>query len=115
MTNADINAATMTNTTFNLQDYWSKGVGKPQLDTALGGKDDLTDKQYDSGTYTVTYNRLLDTGDKFDNIVEIVNKPYLSKLNYFREKTINSLLLGDYQQMTFPITGEEITSHHHSK
>ncbi len=62
------------NKTYRLYDMWSSKNGKPSNDTVLNGNYDLTDVQYSfvNEMHTLSFVRKLNTGDRFDNIIEKV-------------------------------------------
>ena len=75
MINMDVIVVEFQNKSYKLFDKWSKTYGLPSCDTDLGGKYDLTDEKFtlsSNGVYSVSFKRKLNTGDKFDNIIEKV-------------------------------------------
>lgn len=53
---------------FKISDLYSKGLYLINEDISLGGKDDLTNKifSYQNKTYSLTFDRLLNTVDPYD-------------------------------------------------
>jgi hypothetical protein len=58
----------------NLYDLFSQGEFQPPTDISLGGTDDYKNKvfSYQNGIYSVTWDRLLNTKDKYDYVIPIV-------------------------------------------
>lgn len=75
MQNVDMHALIYSfpnNVTVN--DLWAIRNGKPKTDETYGGTNDITDLSIinnDDNSYTVSYRRLLDTGDKFDKVINL--------------------------------------------
>jgi hypothetical protein len=92
MTNVDMHVAEFKNKTdFGLIDMYSKTKGRPIVDEALEGTNDLTNAQYSykDNMYSLSYNRKLKTDDKYDFIMPLVFK--LNKNVLFRMKSLKSL------------------------
>jgi hypothetical protein len=62
------------NHSYRLYDMWSSKSGMPSNDTDLKGTYDFTNVQYSyvNGTHTLSFVRKLNTGDKYDNVIEKV-------------------------------------------
>ena len=57
--------------TYSLYDQWSADYSQPANDVALGGKYDFSNLQYNyvNGLRTLSFERKLNTGDKFAEII----------------------------------------------
>ena len=74
MTNTDMIIAQLNqDEKFFVKDYWSVGHRKPAEDIAKGGTDDILNQSItkNGNISIITFERLLDTKDKFDTVIDI--------------------------------------------
>ena len=66
--------------TYNLYDLYSTGKFQPSNDVSQGGSYDLSNKifTFNKGLYTLTFDRLLNTNDKFDYVIQKVNNSFIN-------------------------------------
>ena len=73
MSDCDMIVAEIFGEQIEIRDTWSKSRNTPNDDQTIGGKNDITKTaytlDYGDGFKIVRFNRLLNTGDKYDNIL----------------------------------------------
>jgi hypothetical protein len=77
MINVDMNIIEfLSDNTYNLYDTWATGYEMPSVDIDIGGTYDLKNVKYEhnNSNITIQYERLLDTGDSKDQVIQHVSR-----------------------------------------